>query len=206
MMIQKDIDVAFNQWEKVKQSEISKNTGKVKGDKMMRLARHLKAKQLGKQVLEEFEVYKEHLERDFVIKRELKKVRIEASLEDDIAVLHIDWAEQHKITEVKEIQSAFFNGRYAYDIHTGYCYTKEDSHGFASLSDSSDHRAEAINCALKPKIVDLVQKGKRRIVICSDSPTSQYRNSKNVYLMKKIAQELNVSIRLHYKLSLRKNT
>ena len=192
----KDIDVAFNQWEKVKQSEISKNTGKVKGDKMMRLARHLKAKELGKQVLEEFEVYKEHLERDFVIKRELKKVRIEASLEDDIAVLHIDWAEQHKITEVKEIQSAFFNGRYAYDIHTGYCYTKEDSHGFASLSDSSDHRAEAINCALKPKIVDLVQKGKRRIVICSDSPTSQYRNSKNIYLMKKIAQELNVSIRL----------
>ena len=192
----KEIDVAYNQWEKVKQSEVSKNTGRVKGDKMMRLARHLKAIELGKEVLEEFEVYKEHLERDYVIKTELKEVRLEAMEKDDLAVLHIDWAEQHKLTEVKEIQSAFFNGRYAYDIHTGYCYTKEDNHGFASLSDSSDHKAEAINCALKQKIVNLVQNGKQRIVICSDSPTSQYRNSKNVYLMKKIAQEFNISIRL----------
>ena len=42
----------------------------------------------------------------------------------------------------------------------------------------------------------LVEKGKTRIVICSDSPVSQYRNSKNVYLMKKLAEELNISIRL----------
>ena len=111
-------------------------------------------------------------------------------------MLHIDWAEQPKLTEVKEIQSAFFNGRYAYDLHTGYCYTKEDNHGFASLSDCSDHKAEAINCALKQKLVNLVEKGKKRIVICSDSPTSQYRNSKKVYLMKKIAQEFDISIRL----------
>ena len=32
--------------------------------------------------------------------------------------------------------------------HTGYCYTKEDSHGFASLSDCSEHKAEAIHSAL----------------------------------------------------------
>ena len=87
---------------------------------MMRLAKHLRGKELGKEVLEEFETYKEQLERDYVIKAELKKVRLEAMDKDDLAVLHIDWAEQHKITEVKEIQSAFFNGRYAYDIHTGY--------------------------------------------------------------------------------------
>ncbi len=192
----KDIDVAFLVWEKVKQTEISKNTGRVKGDKMMRVAKHLKAIELGKETLEEFEVYKEHLERDYIMKAEIKKVRIEASEDDDLAVLHIDWAEQHKLTEVKEIQSAFFNGRYAYDIHTGYCYTKEDSHGFASLSDCSDHKAEAIHSALKDKIVKLVENGKKRIVICSDSPSSQYRNSKNVYLMKRIAQELNITIRL----------
>ena len=39
----KNVDVAFNKWEKVKQSEISKNTGKVKGDKTLRLAKHLPA-------------------------------------------------------------------------------------------------------------------------------------------------------------------
>lgn len=192
----KSVDVAFHQWEKVKQSEINKNTGKVKGDKTMRIAKHLTAEDLGQQVLESFEAYKDHLERDSIIKNELKKVRSEANEKDDVAVLHVDWAEQHKLTEIKEIQTAFFNGRYAYDIHTGYCYTKDDNHGFASLSDSSDHRAEAIHVALKPKIVKLVEKGIKRIVICSDSPISQYRNSKNVFLMKKLAQEFDISIRL----------
>ena len=52
---------------------------------------------------------KRHLERDYVIKAELKKVRLEAKECNEIAVLHIDWAEQHKITEVKEIQTAYFN-------------------------------------------------------------------------------------------------
>jgi hypothetical protein len=192
----KEIDIAYNQWEKVKQTEVSKNTGRVKGDKMMRQAKHMKAEELGKAVLKEFEQYKQHLERDHIMKAEIKKVRMEANEESDIAVLHIDWAEQHKLTEIKEIQSAYFNGRYTYDIHTGYCYTKEDSHGFASLSDSSDHKAEAIHAALKHKIADLVENGKKRIVICSDSPTSQYRNGKNVYLMKRLAQELKINIRL----------
>ena len=63
------------------------------------------------------------MEGNFVIKNELRQVRLEAMEEDDLAILHVDWAEQHKLTEVKEIQTAFFNGRYAYDILTGYCYT-----------------------------------------------------------------------------------
>ena len=191
-----NIDVAFLEWNKVKQTEISKNTGKTKGDKTMRLSKHLTAAELGKSVLEEFENYKNHLDRDFVMKHELKKVRSDATEDDAIAVIHIDWAEQHKITEVKEIQSAYFNGRYSYDIHTGYVYTKEDSHGFASLSDSSDHKAEAIHNAIKPTIEELVVKGKNKFIICSDGPTSQYRNSKNVYLMRKLSVEHNISIRL----------
>ena len=191
-----NIDIGFLEWNKVKQVEISKNTGKTKGDKTMRLSKHLPAAELGKIILEEYEKYKNHLDRDFVMKQELKKVRNEAQEDEDLAVLHIDWAEQHKITEVKEIQSAYFNGRYSYDIHTGYVYTKEDSHGFASISDSSDHKAEAIHNAIKPTIEDLCSKGKTRFVICCDSPTSQYRNSKNVFLMRRLCIELNISIRL----------
>ena len=61
----------------------------------------------------------------------------------------INWAEQHKVTEIKEVQSVYFNRRCSYDLHTGYCYSKEDSHSFVSLSDSSDHNAEAIRNALK---------------------------------------------------------
>ena len=191
-----NVNIAFAQWEKVKQTEISKNTGKVKGDKTMRISKHLAAEELGKVILEEYEEYKNHLDHDFIIRTELNKMIIEASKDTELAVLHIDWAEQHKITEIKEVQTAYFGGRYNYDIHTGYVYTKEDSHGFASPSDSSNHGAEAIHVAIKPKVEDLVRKIKTKFIIASDSPTSQYRNGKNIFLMKKLAMEFGISIRL----------
>lgn len=147
-----DVNVAFHVWERVKQTEISKNTGRAKCDKTMRMVRHLNAKDLGEIVLEDYEDYKQHLERDSVIKKQLKKKRIEAEEDDEKVVIHMDWAEQHTLIENKECQSAFFNGRRCYDIHTGYCYTKGDCHGFASLSNSSNHKAEAIIAAIEPKI------------------------------------------------------
>ena len=193
---QVETDVGYLEWTKVKQTELSKNTGRAKSDKTQRLPKHLPAGELSKIILKDFEEYKEHLERDYVMKKEIKKVRLQALDNEELAVLHIDWAEQHSVTEIKEVQSAYFNGRFSYDLHTGYCYTKDDSHGFVSLSDSSDHKAEAVNCAIRPKIEKLVAAGKKTFVICSDSPTAQYRNSKNIMLMKKLCQEFKISIRL----------
>ena len=189
-------DVGYLEWTKVKQTEVSRNTGKVKSDKTMREPRHLPASELGKIVLRDFQDYKDHLERDYVMKQEIKKVRLEALEDEEVAVLHVDWAEQHKITEIREVQSAYFNGRYSYDLHTGYCYSSQDSHGFVSLSDSADHKAEAIHNAMRPTISKLVGQGKKRFVICSDSPTAQYRNAKNVFLMRRFCEEFNISIRL----------
>ena len=130
------------------------------------------------------------------MKREVKAMKIEAEENGDLAVIHVDWAEQHKLIEMSEVQSAYFNGRRHYDIHTGYVYCKEDSHGIASISDCPDHKAEAVHAAIKGEIVKLKEKGKTTIVIVSDSPTSQYRNSKNVFLMKRLAVELEICIRL----------
>ena len=190
--------VGYLEWTKVKQTEINVNTGKPKSDKTMRLSKNLPAAGLAKQLMTDYDEYKNHLERDFVMKTELKKVRQECKEYDDLACLHVDWAEKHELTEVREIQTAYFNGRYSYDLHTGYCYTKEDSHGFVSLTDSSDHTASAVHNALRPKIEALVAKGKTRFVICSDSPSSQYRNSKNVFLMRRFCAEYGISIRLLY--------
>ena len=69
-----------------------------------------------------------------------------------MAVVHMDWAEQHKLSEIKEVQSAYFNGRWAYDMQIMFIYTKEDSHGAASISESHDHNAEAVHAAIKPEI------------------------------------------------------
>ena len=103
-----------------KEKEIDCIAGKQKGDKTMRVPKHVTAAELSKIVMTDFEAFKEHLERDYVMKKEVKKARMEVLDEDDLAVLHTDWAEQHKITEIKECQSAYFNGRCFYDLHTGY--------------------------------------------------------------------------------------
>ena len=64
----------------------------------MRMAKHLPAEELGKETLEGYEAYKNHLERNFVIKNELRQFRRKALEEDDLAVLHVDWAKQHNPT------------------------------------------------------------------------------------------------------------
>ena len=188
--------VGYLRWEKVKQTDTSKNTGRAKSDRVMRISKTETVNKLAASMLEEFETYKSHLERVSEMKREVKAMKVEAEENGDLAVLHIDWAEQHKLIEMREVQSAYFNGRWHYDIHTGYWYSKEDSHGIASISNCPDHKAEAVHAAIKGEITKLVEKGKTTIVIVSDGPTSQYRNSKNVFLMKRLAVELQICIRL----------
>ena len=112
---------------------------------------------------------------------------------EDMAYVHIDWAENIEIQVPGEIQSAYFSHQNI-SIHTGYLYSKHDSGGFVSLSDSNCHKAEAIHAALKPTIEKLVTAGIKNIIFVSDSPTSQYRNNKNVYLTKKLAVKYNISI------------
>ena len=188
--------VGYSRWEKVKQTELNKNTGRAKSDKVMRQSKTETADNLAESLLVEYEEYKKHLERNSTIKREIKALVIETEENENLAVLHIDWAEQHQLSEVKEVQSAYFAGRFHYEIHTAYIYSKGNNHGAASLSNTADHKAEAVHAAIKSEIVNLKETGKTTVVVVSDSPTSQYRNGKNVFLMKKIAMELGITIRL----------
>ena len=49
---------------------------------------------------------------------------VETEEDDTHALLHNDWAEQHQLSEVKEVQSAYFAGRFHYEIHTAFIYSK----------------------------------------------------------------------------------
>ena len=64
--------VGFSRWEKVKQTEVNKNTGRAKSDKLMRQRKTETADKLAESLLEEYESYKAHLERNSIIKRETK--------------------------------------------------------------------------------------------------------------------------------------
>ena len=91
------------------------------------------------------------------------------------------------------MQSAFFADTQV-SLHTGYAWTKEEQFGFCSLSNSGDHKAEAVHAALQPIVEYFATRGVRKLWVCSDSPISQYRNSKNCWLLQLTARQFNIDI------------
>ena len=185
----KEKTVCFLQWEKI-------NLGVQNGqnrDVVHRIQKSLSCKEAAAKLESMYKGLKDHLERNFIIKTTLRTRREIVMESEDMAYIHIDWAENIEIQVPGEIQSAYFSHQ-SISIHTGYLYSRQDSGGFVSLSDSSCHKAEAIHAALKPTIEKLVAAGIKHMVFVSDSPTSQYRNNKNVFLTKKLAVKYNLSI------------
>ena len=52
------------------------------------------------------------------MKQGIKAVVVETEEGDTLAVVHVDWAEQHQSPEVKEVKSAYFAGCFHYEIHS----------------------------------------------------------------------------------------
>ena len=62
------------------------------------------------------------------------------------------------------------------------------------VTDENNHKAESIWASLTPKMEQMVEEGINYFVICSDSTGAQYRNNKNVWLMKEFAMKNKVVI------------
>ena len=185
----KNKPVGFLQWEKVNMSGKNGN----KRDVVNRVQKNFPCQEAVNQLDNMYNNLKEHLDRNFTIKKTLKEKRDMVMNSDHMAYIHMDWAENLEIQVPGEIQSAYFSHT-SVSLHTGYHYSKEDSGGFVSLSDCNNHKAEAIHAAIKPTINNLVDHGIKHIVCVSDSPTSQYRNNKNVHLTKEVAVKHNITI------------
>ena len=192
------VRVSYLQWEKVERADKNVNTGEKKKKIMNRVPKAALAETLAILTKADFEKVKEHLKRNLIIRSTIKKKRAEISGDDKTAMLQIDWAENGTVVVPSEVQSAFYGGRLSYNLHTGYKYTNDDSGGFVSLSLFNNHKAEAISTALDPTVKKLVDEGKTKLIFVSDSPTSQYRNCKMVYLTKSWAIKYNISINWLY--------
>ena len=84
----------------------------------MRQSKKESLDKLAESMISKNDDHKKHLERNWALKREIKALVVETEEDDTLAVVHIDWAEQHQLSEVKEVQSAYFAGRFHYEIHT----------------------------------------------------------------------------------------
>ena len=142
---------------------------------------------------ETFGPLKQHLHRDNVIKKFIRDIRIKAMDDSSLVCLTVDWSENGTLIIPGEVQTAFF-GRASYSIHSGYLYQKDNSHGFAMLTDENNHKAESIWAALTPTMDVLVLQGVRIFYICSDSTGAQYRNCKNAFFIRNFAMKFNVTV------------
>ena len=185
----KDKPVSYLQWEKVNKSGKNGNKREV----VQRVQKTESCQEAAKLMETMYENLKKHLERNFTIKKTIRERREMVMESADKAYIHMDWAENLEVHIPGEIQSAYFS-HLSVSIHTGYLYSKDDCGGFASLSDENNHKAEAIHAALKPVVENLVDKGIKHLICVSDSPTSQYRNNKNVHLTKELAVKHGISI------------
>ena len=77
-------------------------------------------------------------------------------------------------------------------------WTNEGTQSLAALSDTTDHRMEAVIASVKPVILSLTDKGKTLISIITDFPLNQYRNKKSFYLIQELAVLLKIIIRWIY--------
>ena len=188
------VQVKYLTWEKVETGELNQNTGRAKQATTQRVPKYASAKELALKTLTDYQLLKDHLDRNTVIKDFVREKREEAMESDDKAMEHVDWAESGQIILPNEVQSAYFGGRVIFSLHTGYEYSKENSGGFVSLSDENNHKAEAIHAAMEPKIKELSERGIKEVTVVSDSPISQYRNAKLTFLTSTWAKRFKMKI------------
>ena len=182
-------NVSFLQWDKVSKSG---NTG-TQRDVVDRVQKTLSCKDAAEKMELLYMKLKEHLHRNFTIKKTMRELREKVMESTDKALIHVDWAENLQVEIPSEVQSAYFS-HLSISLHTGYLYSASDSGGFVSISDENNHRAEAVHAAINPTVEKLVRQGIKHLIIVSDSPTSQYRNKTNVWLTKELSVKHNINI------------
>ena len=182
-------NVSYLQWEKVSKSG---KDGNVR-DTVDRVQKTASCKTAAEKMTVMYEELKQHLNRNFIIKKSMREWREDVLKSEDKALIHVDWAENLQIEIPGEVQSAYFS-HLSISLHTGYLYSAADSGGFVSLSEENNHKAEAVHSAINPTVQKLVDNGIKHLICVSDSPTSQYRNKKNVWLTKELAVKHNIKI------------
>ena len=87
----------------------------------------------------------------------------------------IDWSKNATILQTRQE-----NGAYYYNIHVSIhpmvIYTANTTHSVGTISDCTDHKASTLWAGLHKILPMISSETTRKIIIISDSPTSQYRN------------------------------
>ncbi|XP_022078608.1 uncharacterized protein LOC127533326 [Acanthochromis polyacanthus] len=107
------------------------------------------------------------------------------TLQNDEAVVHMDFSENYACKMNVEVQAFHFGGsRQQATVHTCMVYTAENTKAYATISNSLRHDERAVWAHLKPVFDEVLSNKKiKTLHFMSDGPLTQYRNRKNFYLM-----------------------
>jgi hypothetical protein len=130
---------------------------------------------------------KELTKHNFVLRHQYRALRdIKPSLDETSVVVHVDFSENFMCKYSREVQSAHFGASHEQvSLHTGIIYASPNvTEPFCTISDSVRHDACGVWAHLTPVLKHI--RSNYPNVICihfwSDSPSSQYRNRKNMFL------------------------
>jgi hypothetical protein len=120
--------------------------------------------------------------------REIRQVK-EALRTGDIAV-HVDFSENYVCKSSSEVQASHFGHHDTITIHQGVLYkASQPPMAFATVSEDSRKSASAVAVHIEAILKEFICSENRRLIIFSDSPTSQYRNKKTILLINHLTEK-----------------
>ena len=113
--------------------------------------------------------------------------------ESKAKLMRIDWSENVELYQTRQEKSQYYTTLSA-SVNTAVLYDSDGVKSFGTISDVKSHMAEATWASLH-KIFEYIDfSSTTHFYIASDSPGSQYRNKKNVFLMKGWAKQSGINL------------
>ncbi|XP_042223146.1 uncharacterized protein LOC121867307 isoform X2 [Homarus americanus] len=144
--------------------------------------------------LEELSLLKSHIQRTFCQLEAAKQARERAMHSADEVTLHVDCTPVpvYRHTGSEPVSADIVT---MLTVLTGYLWSNDGYQSVVVMSDSKDYTTAAVWAGLEKILLTLVQVGKNKINIISDSPTNRYRNKSNFYYMSDFAHAYGVCFR-----------
>lgn len=123
-----------------------------------------------------------------------KEMRLaKLNLKEREICLHIDFSENYLMKFGNEVQSAHFGANDQVIIHQGIAYSSDSTAvSFATISKDRRKTSPAVIAHIKKALEILKINELSKILVFSDSPSSQYRNSNTMSFMANLCKQLNI--------------
>ena len=185
----------FQYLEWIKAKDIGTNITKSAAYHSKKIACVSKPKEFATKLCNELSFLKGHTERMISQYRRIKEIkRIVQDPEQHAKLLRIDWSENVELFQTQQEKSQYYTSVSA-SVNTGLLYEQDlNLTSLGTISDVKSHQASATMASISEMFRFSDFTNTNKLFILSDSPTSQYRNRKMIFLMKVWATKNHIDV------------